>query len=180
VAKEKNFTRGPRIRSGGQTGVDRAALDAAVLTGRPYDQGLDARRWLAPCAAPLSIYPTFNEREAASNATAIVVKIAQRSGSSMFSPARKSNAAPNGKPRAFSSANGPSFTLPRSIIRAAVNNCNSGRRPSMISIARHPLNEPPAAKPSGREDSVSATAFKLGETRQPLKRTTMKWTRLEV
>jgi hypothetical protein len=37
MAKEKNFTRGPRIRSGGQTGVDRAALDAAVLTGRPYE-----------------------------------------------------------------------------------------------------------------------------------------------
>ena len=36
MAKEKNFARGPRIRSGGQTGVDRAALDAAVLTGRPY------------------------------------------------------------------------------------------------------------------------------------------------
>src|SRR3984893_7212118 len=47
---------------------------------------------------------------AASNATAIVVKIAQRRGSSMFSPARKSSAAPNGKLRAFSSANGPSFT----------------------------------------------------------------------
>ena len=35
MAKEKNFTRGARIRSGGQTGVDRAALDAAVLMGRP-------------------------------------------------------------------------------------------------------------------------------------------------
>jgi hypothetical protein len=30
MAKEKNFAGGPRIRSGGQTGVDRAALDAAV------------------------------------------------------------------------------------------------------------------------------------------------------
>ena len=29
MPKEKNFARGPRIRSGGQTGVDRAALDAA-------------------------------------------------------------------------------------------------------------------------------------------------------
>jgi hypothetical protein len=37
MAKEKNFAGGPRIRSGGQTGVDRAALDAAVLTGRPYE-----------------------------------------------------------------------------------------------------------------------------------------------
>jgi hypothetical protein len=39
MAKEKNFTGGPRIRSGGQTGVDRAALDAAVLTGRPMRDG---------------------------------------------------------------------------------------------------------------------------------------------
>jgi hypothetical protein len=31
------MTRGPRIRSGGQSGVDRAALDAAILTGRPYE-----------------------------------------------------------------------------------------------------------------------------------------------
>ena len=37
MAKEKNFTGGPRIRSGGQTGVDRAALDAAVLTGLMKD-----------------------------------------------------------------------------------------------------------------------------------------------
>ena len=37
MAKERNLTRGPLIRSGGQTGVDRAALDAAVLTGRPYE-----------------------------------------------------------------------------------------------------------------------------------------------
>jgi hypothetical protein len=37
MAKEKSNTRGLRIRSGGQTGVDRAALDAAILTGRPYE-----------------------------------------------------------------------------------------------------------------------------------------------
>jgi len=37
MANEKNFARGPRMRSGGQTGVDRAALDAAVLMGRPYE-----------------------------------------------------------------------------------------------------------------------------------------------
>src|SRR5438105_4655074 len=52
MAKEKNFTGGPRIRSGGQTGVDRAALDAAVLTGRPYEgwcpKGGWAEDWTFP------------------------------------------------------------------------------------------------------------------------------------
>jgi Circularly permutated YpsA SLOG family len=33
----KNAPAGPRIRSGGQTGVDRAALDAAILTSRVYE-----------------------------------------------------------------------------------------------------------------------------------------------
>jgi Circularly permutated YpsA SLOG family len=41
MAKEKNLTRGPRIRSGGQTGVDRAALDAAVLMKRKHLRQVD-------------------------------------------------------------------------------------------------------------------------------------------
>ena len=45
MAKEKNFTRGPRIRSWGQTGVDRAALDAAVLTGRTYGDAEWRHTW---------------------------------------------------------------------------------------------------------------------------------------
>lgn len=37
MVKEKTITPGPVIRSGGQTGVDRAALDAAIATGRAYE-----------------------------------------------------------------------------------------------------------------------------------------------
>jgi hypothetical protein len=37
MRKDDFAAHGPRICSGGQTGVDRAALDAAVMTGRPYE-----------------------------------------------------------------------------------------------------------------------------------------------
>lgn len=37
MRKEKITTHAPRIRSGGQSGVDRAALDAALLTGLAYE-----------------------------------------------------------------------------------------------------------------------------------------------
>src|ERR1700720_3610304 len=37
MVKEKTITPGPVIRSGGQTGVGRAALDAAMATGRAYE-----------------------------------------------------------------------------------------------------------------------------------------------
>jgi len=37
VARANKPTNGPRIRSGGQTGVDRAALDAAIAAGWPYE-----------------------------------------------------------------------------------------------------------------------------------------------
>ena len=64
MAIEKNFTRGPRIRSGGQTGVDRAALDAAVLTGRPYEgwcpKGGGAEDFLRPPGL-LTKYPRLME-----------------------------------------------------------------------------------------------------------------------
>ena len=64
MAKEKNFARGPRIRSGGQTGVDRAALDAAVLMGRPYEgwcpKGGLAEDFLRPPGL-LTIYPHLME-----------------------------------------------------------------------------------------------------------------------
>ena len=59
-----NFTRGLRIRSGGQTGVDRAALDAAVLTGRPYEgwcpKGGCAEDYLHPPGL-LTKYPNLME-----------------------------------------------------------------------------------------------------------------------
>jgi hypothetical protein len=60
MAKEKNFARGPRIRSGGQTGVDRAALDAAVLLGRPYEGWCPKGGWAEDFLRPpglLTIYP---------------------------------------------------------------------------------------------------------------------------
>jgi hypothetical protein len=64
MAKEKNFARGPRIRSGGQTGVDRAALDAAVLMGRPHEgwcpKGGLAEDFLRPPGL-LTIYPHLME-----------------------------------------------------------------------------------------------------------------------
>jgi hypothetical protein len=64
MAKEKNFTRGPRIRSGGQTGVDRAALDAAVLTGRPYEGWCPKGGWAEDFLHPpglLTKYPHLME-----------------------------------------------------------------------------------------------------------------------
>ena len=64
MTKEKNFARGPRIRSGGQTGVDRAALDAAVLTGRPYEGWCPKGGWAEDFLRPpglLTIYPHLME-----------------------------------------------------------------------------------------------------------------------
>jgi hypothetical protein len=64
MAKEKNFARSPRIRSGGQTGVDRAALDAAVLTGRPYEGWCPKGGWAEDFLRPpglLTIYPHLME-----------------------------------------------------------------------------------------------------------------------
>ena len=62
--EEKNFTRGPRIRSGGQTGVDRAALDAAVLMGRPYEGWCPKGGWAEDFLHPpglLTRYPHLME-----------------------------------------------------------------------------------------------------------------------
>jgi len=64
MAKEKNFTRGARIRSGGQTGVDRAALDAAVLMGRPYEGWCPKGGWAEDFLHPpglLTKYPHLME-----------------------------------------------------------------------------------------------------------------------
>jgi hypothetical protein len=64
MAKEKNFTRALRIRSGGQTGVDRAALDAAVLTGRPYEGWCPKGGWAEDFLHPpglLTKYPHLRE-----------------------------------------------------------------------------------------------------------------------
>jgi len=67
MAKEKIFTRGPRMRSGGQTGVDRAALDAAVFTGRPYEGWCPKGGWAEDCLHPpglLTNIPTLWKRQA--------------------------------------------------------------------------------------------------------------------
>jgi hypothetical protein len=64
MANEKNITRRPRIRSGGQTGVDRAALDAAVLTGRLYEGWCPKGGWAEDFLRPpglLTIYPHLME-----------------------------------------------------------------------------------------------------------------------
>jgi hypothetical protein len=64
MAKEKNITRVPRIRSGGQTGVDRAALDAAVLTGRLYEGWCPKGGWAEDFLHPpglLTKYPHLME-----------------------------------------------------------------------------------------------------------------------
>jgi hypothetical protein len=64
MTNKKNFMRGPRIRSGGQTGVDRAALDAAVLTGRPYEGWCPKGGWAEDFLRPpglLTKYPHLME-----------------------------------------------------------------------------------------------------------------------
>lgn len=64
MTREKTCTRAPRIRSGGQTGVDRAALDAAILTGHPYEgwcpKGGLAEDFLHPPGL-LANYPCLTE-----------------------------------------------------------------------------------------------------------------------
>jgi hypothetical protein len=67
-----NFTRGLRIRSGGQTGVDRAALDAAVLTGRPYEGWCPKGGWAGDFLHPpglLTISPPYGDSERVSRTT---------------------------------------------------------------------------------------------------------------
>lgn len=64
MAGEKNMIRGPRIRSGGQTGVDRAALDAAMLTGRAYEGWCPKGGWAEDFPHPpglLTKYPYLTE-----------------------------------------------------------------------------------------------------------------------
>jgi hypothetical protein len=64
MTRENDTARGPQIRSGGQTGVDRAALDAAILTGRPYEgwcpKGGLAEDFLRPPGL-LAKYPELTE-----------------------------------------------------------------------------------------------------------------------
>jgi Circularly permutated YpsA SLOG family len=72
MAKKKNTARGPRIRSGGQTGVDRAALDAAVLTERPYEGWCPKGGWAEDFLHPpglLTKYPDLKDSERISRAT---------------------------------------------------------------------------------------------------------------
>lgn len=55
---------GPYIRTGGQTGVDRAALDAAILSGRPYEGWCPKGGWAEDLIDPpglLKTYPCLKE-----------------------------------------------------------------------------------------------------------------------
>jgi hypothetical protein len=57
-------TFGFRIRSGGQTGVDRAALDAAIAAGLPYDGWCPKSGWAEDFPDPpglLARYPGLRE-----------------------------------------------------------------------------------------------------------------------
>jgi|SRR5579875_10518 hypothetical protein len=59
-----NIPRSLRIRSGGQTGVDRAALDAAALTGCAYEGWCPKGGWAEDCPQPpglLAKYPNLKE-----------------------------------------------------------------------------------------------------------------------
>ena len=53
-----------RVRSGGQTGVDRAALDCAIELGLPYEGWCPARGWAEDYPVPpglLADYPRLRE-----------------------------------------------------------------------------------------------------------------------
>jgi hypothetical protein len=64
MTEHKNALAGPRIRSGGQTGVDRAALDAAILTSRVYEGWCPKGGWAEDFVHPpglLTKYPHLEE-----------------------------------------------------------------------------------------------------------------------
>jgi hypothetical protein len=64
MPKEKKHYRRPHIRSGGQTGVDRAALDAAILAGLPYEGWCPKGGWAEDFPQPpglLTKYPGLRE-----------------------------------------------------------------------------------------------------------------------
>jgi hypothetical protein len=61
---EKRKATGATIRSGGQSGVDRAALDAALLTGLPYEGWCPKGGWAEDFPQPpglLAKYPRLKE-----------------------------------------------------------------------------------------------------------------------
>lgn len=51
--------KGPIIRSGGQSGVDRAALDAAIAMGRPYGGWCPKGGWAEDFRAPPGLLPFY-------------------------------------------------------------------------------------------------------------------------
>lgn len=51
--------KGPVIRSGGQSGVDRAALDAAIAMGRPYGGWCPKGGWAEDFRAPPGLLPFY-------------------------------------------------------------------------------------------------------------------------
>ncbi len=64
MAKALNAVHGPRIRSGGQTGVDRAAHDAAIVTGLAYEGWCPKGGWAEDFPGPpglLTRYPLLVE-----------------------------------------------------------------------------------------------------------------------
>lgn len=68
MSREKKFDSRPRLRSGGQTGVDRAALDAAARTGRAYEGWCPKGGWVEDFPHPpglLTLYPRLTETPSA-------------------------------------------------------------------------------------------------------------------
>lgn len=68
TASEKRLPRRPRIRSGGQSGADRAALDAALLIGLPYEGWCPKGGWAEDFPKPpglLTKYPLLVETPSA-------------------------------------------------------------------------------------------------------------------
>ncbi len=62
--RRASMKHGPCIRSGGQSGVDRAALDAALSTGRPYHGWCPKDGWAEDFERPpglLAKYPRLKE-----------------------------------------------------------------------------------------------------------------------
>jgi hypothetical protein len=69
MANETSMPRGLRIRSGGQSGADRAALDAAIITGHIYEGWCPKGGWAEDFPDPLGLlknYPGLRETPSAS------------------------------------------------------------------------------------------------------------------
>jgi hypothetical protein len=92
MAKDKSITAGPRIRSGGQTGVDRAALDAATLTGRPCEGWCPKGGWAEDFVHPpglLTKYPYLTETSSESPEQRTELNVRDSAATVVFVPDSK-------------------------------------------------------------------------------------------